>query len=73
VTDKKEISLSRFMEETGRTQESIATGLAVSQGTVSRWLASSRDIFVRRTSRGMVEVMERTPPRRLGAPMKATG
>lgn len=63
--------LQPYFDDTDRTQQSIASELQISQGAVSRWLSSDRDIFVRRYSNGKIEVYERRPARRLGRAVKS--
>lgn len=62
--------LRPYFGDVDRTQQSIASELQLSQGAVSRWLSSERDIFIRRYSNGKIEAYERRPARRLGRAVK---
>ena len=62
----KDQPLAEYVEQTGRTQESIGDEIKVTQGTVSKWLKSKRDIIIRIYSNGKIEAYERLPLRLLG-------
>ena len=59
-------SIVDYIASTARTQESIAEELQLTQGTVSKWLRSTRDIIIRIYSNGKIEAYERQPLKRLG-------